>query len=301
MEPPKLSVIAVGEVLWDVYPDRRLLGGAPFNVACHLHNLRVSSCIVSRVGHDPLGLEILAEIGSRGMPVHTVQVDPHLPTGTVRVSLDALGRPTFRIEAPAAWDALTPDPAALDAAARAHAVVFGSLAQRREPARTTIRSLLKTPALKVFDVNLRPPHDHRAFVEHLLQRSDVAKLNDTELRRLSEWFELHGELPDRCRQVSARFGLQTVCVTRGENGAALYHQGSWFEHPGYRVAVVDTVGSGDAFLAALLWAFLQDIHPAEALAYANAAGAFVATQSGATPPLDRAAIAAIMEGAGGQA
>lgn len=289
------TVLCVGEVLWDVFPDRRLLGGAPFNVACHLKAFGVRSYILSRVGRDPLGDEILAEVRARGLPEDTIQRDKELPTGRVLVSLDERGTPTFTIEAPAAWDAITADPAALEIARAADAVVFGSLAQRREPSRSTIRSVIRTRGLKVFDVNLRPPHDCREVVEYLLHVSDVVKLNDGELERLAAWYELGGSMCEQANQLARTYGLRAVCVTRGEHGAALWYRGEWVEHGGFRVDVVDTVGSGDAFLAALLWGMLRGLEPGRALACANAAGAFVAARAGATPALD---VDAIMRMAG---
>lgn len=290
MEP---DVLSIGEVLWDVFPDRRLLGGAPFNVACHVRAFGIPSAMVSRVGNDDPGREILERARQAGVLTDAIQVDDRLPTGQVLVRLDPAGVPEFRILAPSAWDAIQPDPVALRYARQAKAVVFGSLAQRREPSRSTIRQLLNTPALKVFDVNLRPPFDQRQVVEYLLYRSNVVKLNDAEMGVLGEWFELEGDLPERMRRMACCFGLRTVCVTRGAAGAVLWHEGTLTEHPGYRVEVVDTVGSGDAFLAGLLFGLLQGMAPAETLALANAAGAYVAGRPGATPTLDLEAIHAM--------
>lgn len=284
------SVVCLGEVLWDVFPERRLLGGAPFNVACHLKALGMDAHIVSRVGMDHLGEEILAEVRSRGLRDDTVQRDPDLPTGRVLVTLDKHGKPVFSIEAPAAWDSILPDARSLELVRQARAVVFGSLAHRREPSRSTLRALLRTPALKVFDVNLRPPHDCREVVEYLLHVSNLVKLNDAELERLASWYELRGGMRDQAAQLARTYGLDGVCITRGENGAVLWYRGTWSEHAGYRVEVVDTVGSGDAFLAALLWGLLRGANPSRALAYGNAAGAYVAARPGATPPLDPDAI-----------
>ncbi|MBM3495164.1 MAG: hypothetical protein FJX72_12715 [Armatimonadetes bacterium] len=181
-------------------------------------------------------------------------------------------------------------PEAISAAQGASAIVFGSLAQRREPSRSTIRSLLQGEALRVFDVNLRPPHDDREVVGTSLDLSDIVKLNDDEMDRLVEWLGLPLTLPNACAELARRFSLQAVCVTRGERGAMLWADGSWFEHPGYAVTVADTVGSGDAFLAALLAHMQRGTPHAEALARANAAGAFVASKPGAVPNMDMTAI-----------
>jgi fructokinase len=289
------QVVCIGEVLWDVFPTSRRLGGAPFNVAYHLAAFGTASAMVSRVGRDADGDAIRRTVREHGLDDTLIQADPTLPTGKVTVTLDSRGVPRYVIHAPAAWDALEATSQAGLAAQAAAAVVYGSLAQRREPSRSAIRSMLRTRALKVFDVNLRPPHDDRCAVEHLLHRSDLVKLNDHELERLGAWFELGSEPRAACASLAARFGLQAVCVTRGEHGAALWDRGQWYEHPGYRVTVADTVGSGDAFLAALLARRLEGAPSDEALALANAAGAYVAAQPGATPPISLDAVRKIMQ------
>ncbi len=286
-------VLCIGEVLWDMFPDCKRLGGAPFNVACHLRAYGVDSRIASRVGDDALGLEILSAARAHGIPTNTIQVDNELPTGTVLVTVGAHGVPSYRIEAPAAWDAIVADAELQSLARHAKAVVFGSLAQRREPSRTSVRTLLLTPALKVFDVNLRPPHDVAELVEHSLHRSDFVKLNVEEMARLGEWFELPGELETQCRALALRYGLIGVCVTRGAEGAVLWYRGRYCQHPGFQVEVADTVGAGDAFLAALIAGLLAGEAPDRVLARANAAGAYVASQPGAIPELDLDAIASL--------
>jgi fructokinase len=292
--PPAGPVLCIGEVLWDVFADRRLLGGAPFNVACHLCALGQEAAMLSRVGDDALGHEILAQAKARGLAA-LIQVDCHAPTGQVTVTLGDDGSPTYVIHAPAAWDAIEPTPAAVEAAAHASAIVFGSLAHRADRSRTTIGTLLESPALKVFDVNLRPPHDNRAVVEDLLRRSDIVKLNDDEIRRLAAWFGLPDSVPAACAEIAGRFGPRAVCVTLGARGAALWSSGRWTEQPGHAVEVCDTVGAGDAFLAAFLALLMRGADAAEALAWANAAGAFVAAQPGAVPPLDLEALRTLVE------
>lgn len=279
------TAVCVGEILWDVFPDSRRLGGAPFNVACHLRTFGIEPYVVSRIGNDELGREIRSELLHREISVETLQMDPTLPTGVVDVRLDAMGRPSFTIHAPAAWDAITLEDRARTVAEQAHVIVFGTLAQRRDTSRSTIRRLLNTRAVKVLDVNVRPPYDFREVVVHSLHRANVVKVNETELETLASLFEIDGTPRDQCEELTRRFGLETVCVTRGELGAALWHNGNWYEHQGYRVNVIDTVGSGDAFLAGLIWGLLHRQEPSVALRYANAAGALVASRAGATPEL----------------
>src|SRR5919202_2049606 len=192
---PNSEILCVGEVLWDALPAGLFLGGAPFNVACHLRAAGLPTTMVSRVGSDLLGEEALRRLTRYGVGTDLVQVDPSLRTGFVRVTVDDdADNPAYDIVEPAAWDALAATDALLRRAADARAVVFGSLAQRNAVTRGTIeRLLLETRALKVFDVNLRPPYDARDVVRRSLGRADVVKMNEGEMRRLAAWFELPSE------------------------------------------------------------------------------------------------------------
>ncbi|MCZ7645339.1 MAG: carbohydrate kinase [Planctomycetota bacterium] len=291
-------VLCVGEVLWDALPAGLYLGGAPVNVACHLRELGRKVAFLSRVGDDELGREIGRRLARRELDLDLLQIDPVLPTGFVRVDLDEKGSPSFEILAPAAWDALAAEAALEEAASEAAAIVFGSLAQRDERSRGTLETLLEPRAgcLRVFDVNLRPPYDRREVVEASLKRSDLVKLNDDEMRRLAAWFGWPAaSLEAAAAALAEACEGATVCVTRGAGGALLRHAGRTWEHPGFRVQVADAVGAGDAFLAALLHGLLEDADPEAALREANALGAYVATQHGATPRHDRQAIDALKQ------
>jgi fructokinase len=287
---PSSEILCVGEVLWDALPEGLFLGGAPFNVACHLRAAGTPVSMVSRVGGDRLGREALRRAARYGVGVELVQVDDTLPTGFVSVAVDDAGVPTYEIVAPAAWDAITASDALLARAAEARAIVFGSLAQRHATSRRTIERLLDSPALKVFDVNLRPPFEDREVVRRSLHRADVVKLSDTEMRRVADWFDLQGSPRDAAARLAESFGCSVVCVTRGSNGAALWHDGAWSEHPGFTVEVKDTVGAGDAFLAVLLVGLLSGGDDGMLLQNANLIGAYVATQFGALPTDQAAAI-----------
>ena len=283
-------ILCIGEVLWDALPDGLFLGGAPFNVACHLHSLGVPTRFASRVGSDQLGDEIIRRLDHRAIPTDLVQRDDTLPTGFVVVGLDTSGSPDFTIVAPSAWDAIEYNAKLRDSLQDARAIVFGSLAQRGEVSRRTIRALMESDTFKVFDVNLRSPYDTMVIVQESLALADLVKLNDDELQTMANWFGFPHDLREGTEALAHHFSCETVCVTRGADGAALFHAGGWFDHPGYRVDVADTVGSGDAFLAALLDGLLADREPSQTLEWANAVGAWVATRNGATPELDRTAI-----------
>ncbi|MFL5608111.1 MAG: carbohydrate kinase family protein [Gemmatimonadaceae bacterium] len=290
---PGSEILCVGEVLWDALPEGLFLGGAPFNVACHLRAAGTPVSMVSRVGHDRLGEEALRRAARYGVGVDLVQVDDTLPTGFVSVTVDDAGVPTYEIVAPAAWDAITASDALLARAANARAIVFGSLAQRDATSRHTIERLLGSTALKVFDVNLRPPFEDREVVRRSLERADVVKLSETEMRQVADWFDLRGSPRVTAAGLAESFGCSVVCITRGSNGAALWHDGAWSEHPGFTVEVKDTVGAGDAFLAVLLVGLLSGGDDAMLLQNANLIGAYVATQFGALPTDQAAAIPAV--------
>ena len=280
---PGSEILCVGEMLWDALPAGLFLGGAPFTVACHLRATGLPVTMVSRVGRDHLGEEAVRRAERFGVGSDLIQVDPELPTGFVRVTGDEMADPSYEIVAPVAWDQITSDEQLLRRASAARAIVFGSLAQRRRTTRATIQRLCESAALKVFDVNLRPPHDDREIVRRSLECANVVKMNETEMRRLAGWFALGDGARDVAVALADRFRCSTVCITRGRDGAALWRDGRWSEHPGFEVEVRDTVGAGDAFLAVLLAGLLSDAPDAPLLRHANLIGAYVVTQPGAVP------------------
>ena len=279
----RTEVLCVGEVLWDALPSGLFLGGAPFNVACHLRAAGTPVAMVSRVGDDQLGREALRRADRHGVRTDLIQTDAERPTGFVRVDVDTAGTPTYEILAPAAWDAIDLTDTLLARAADARAIVFGTLAQRNERSRRAIRELWSSRALMVYDVNLRPPFDDREIVRTSLERADVVKLSESELASIAEWLGLRGTPREMMASLARTFTCSVVCITRGSRGAALWHDGAWSEHPGFTVKVRDTVGAGDAFLAALLAGLLAGTSDAGLLEHANRAGAHVATQLGAVP------------------
>ena len=288
---PSSEILCVGEVLWDALPEGLFLGGAPFNVACHLRAAGLTATMVSRIGTDRLGEEVIRRAERYGVGVDLIQVDPALPTGFVQVAVDDAGNPAYEILAPAAWDAIATSEALLRRAADARAIVFGSLAQRHATSRATIERLWESSATMVLDVNLRPPYDDREIVRRSLRRADVVKLSVPELERVGEWFSLRGDARAMVSTLAEQFRCSLVCLTRGSGGAAMWHDGSWSEHPGFEVEVRDTVGAGDAFLAVLLAGLLAGGSDASLLQNANLIGAYVATQYGAVPAGQEAAVA----------
>lgn len=277
------EILCVGELLWDSLPAGLFLGGAPFNVACHLSATGVPVTMVSRVGADRLGEEALRRAAHYGVGTDLVQVDATLPTGFVRAAVDDSGHAHYDIFEPVAWDAIVPTAELLTRAGQARAIVFGSLAQRHATTRGTIERLWESGALMVFDLNLRPPYEDRAIIGRSLRRADVVKVTQQELQRLAAWFHLPEDQRESAASLAESFSCRVVCVTRGKDGAALWRDGEWTEHPGFEVEVRDTVGAGDAFLAVLLAGVLSGAESGALLQNANLIGAYVATQFGAVP------------------
>lgn len=282
-----LQILGVGEVLWDILPNRRLLGGAPANFSFRAHNFGANARPVSCVGDDTLGREILERLRGLGLPIDCIAVDAARPTGTVSVEL-AGGHPRYVIHENVAWDYLLLTPAACAAAAPADAVCFGTLAQRCPTSRDAIRTLLaatRADALRVLDLNLRQNFYTRELIEHSLRLANVVKLNDEELPIVAAMFELGADVRGQLVALARRFELAAIAFTRGAHGSLLLAGDRWSEHPGLPVQVVDTVGAGDAFTAAFVVGLclqrpLDDINR-----IANEVAAHVCTQAGGTGEL----------------
>jgi len=281
------KTIGLGEVLWDLLPNGASLGGAPANFAYLTHLLGDQGIIASRVGHDPQGKRALQRMQQLGLDVDYVQVDSGHPTGTVNVEIDARGQARFEIMSPVAWDFLEWTDNWQRLAKEADAVCFGSLAQRSEQSRVTIQSFLKATspnALKVFDVNLRQAYYSKRVLGESMKLADIVKVNDEELPRIMSLIGLtHTEERSSAQHLLEAFDLTLVCITRGARGSLLVRDSTMTEHPGFPVRVADTVGSGDAFTAALVHEYLNG-SPLEVMnEVANRAGAWVATEPGGMP------------------
>ena len=290
---------AFGEILWDCLPSGRHAGGAPFNVAAHLAQLGVSVSLISAVGRDPLGDEILNVAEDKGVNVDFVsRVRIGLPTGTVIATVDKKANATYELVQPAAWDEIKVSAKAVTATAKARALTFGSLAGRSPYNLEQLDRLLAVQGpLKFFDVNLRPPFVDLELILDLAKRADVIKLNDGEAGRLASWLQT-GEAasntprnPDEIAQASATIAEATnvprICVTLAEEGAALWEGGNLVTAPAPKVVVKDTVGAGDAFMAGLMVGLTRNIDTRTVLENASRLGAYVASHYGATPLLPK--------------
>lgn len=277
------TITCFGEILWDVLPTSKQPGGAPMNVAADLRNFGLNAQLISRVGSDELGQELLDFLTKKGIPTNLVQTGQSHLTGVAKANISDSNEVTYKLVQPVAWDYIRPEPGLTDVVKQSDLFVYGSLAARSPQTHETLLMLLNVAPRTVFDVNLRPPHYTRQTVEDLLHRANIAKLNEHELIELSGWYGHEPELERAMQQLRNRYQLETLCVTRGPDGAALLNEWGFFQQAGFAVEVADTIGSGDAFLAGFLYKTLQNEPPKETLEFACATGAFVATKSGATP------------------
>lgn len=288
MENNNKFVVGIGEVLWDVLPEGKKLGGAPANFAYHVSQFGLNSRVVSAIGNDKLGTEIERDFSEKGLEGIIEKVA--YPTGTVQVSLDDNGVPNYTIKENVAWDNIPFTPALKELAQHTCAVSYGSLAQRNIVSRETIHAFLdampKEGAYKIFDINLRQNFYTKDIICESLERCNVLKINDEELVAVSRLFGYPGiDLQDKCWILLAKYDLKMLILTCGVNGSYVFTPGhvSFVETP--KVAVADTVGAGDSFAAAFVFAILRGLSVSEAHKLAVNVSAYVCTQNGAMPIL----------------
>ena len=282
-------IVGMGEALWDCLPEGKKIGGAPANFAYHVSQFGFNSRVVSAVGNDALGDELMEVFNSKKLQTAIARVE--YPTGTVQVTLDAVGVPQYEIKEGVAWDNIHFNDSLRDLALRTRAVCFGSLAQRSVVSRTTINRFLDAMPdtgneLKIFDINLRQNFYTREVLCESMQRCNILKINDEELVTISRIFGYPGiDLQDKCWILLAKYNLKMLILTCGTNGSYVFTPGvvSFQETP--KVKVADTVGAGDSFTATFTAAILKGMPIPEAHKLAVEGSAFVCTQSGAMPTL----------------
>ena len=290
----KKRVVGLGEVLWDLFPGRSCLGGAPANFAYITTLMGDRGIVASRVGQDSRGLEALRRLEELGLDIDHVQTDREHPTGTVNVGVDGSGQPRFEIAQPVAWDHLqwTSDWQCL--AETSDAVCFGSLAQRSAASRATIQHFVNAApqrTLKVFDVNLRQCFYSQEILADSMDLADVVKLNNDELPQIMSLSRLpHKDEISSAHRLIDEYELDLVCITRGGKGSLLVSAERSSEHRGFKVHVADTVGSGDAFTAGLVHEYLHGASLDLMNEVANLVGAWVASEVGAMPTPKRGAL-----------
>ncbi|AZI24459.1 carbohydrate kinase [Pedobacter sp. G11] len=280
----KKSVVAIGEILWDVFPEGKKAGGSSMNVALNLHKQNINSQFISAIGDDDNGKELLDFLSSKNYPIDLIQKGNNLPTSTVEVKLDDQHQATYTIVEPVAWDAIELSEEALLAVTHTDAFVYCSLTCRNEKSKNTILALLKQAKLKIFDINLRPPFYNIDTLKSLLSEADILKVNEHELVYLKDELSLTGNTDEQLlKQLSQLFTIKIICLTVGEKGAYVLENGKLYHHKGYQVKVADTVGAGDSFLATFISSYLQGFPIDTILDRACKVGAFVASQPGANP------------------
>lgn len=284
------NIVCFGEVLWDIFPDHKVVGGAPLNVALRLHSLGNQVQMISRIGCDPLGDGILDYLRGAKFPTNFIQKDPVYGSGEVTVMLNDKGSASYDIVFPKAWDHIDVSGKDLELVASSDVFIYGSLAARSQESRESLFLLLQEAPFTVFDVNLRTPYYTLETLVALMEKANFMKFNDEEL------FEVAGglgcdssSLEQNMMFISEKFGCTQLCVTKGKHGAILLYGGEWHYSSGFHIQVVDTVGAGDSFLATLI-TYLSSHSPKEALDYACAMGALVASSKGPNPEISSATL-----------
>jgi fructokinase len=291
------EIVGLGEILWDLLPGGRQLGGAPFNFTFHCHQLGQPAVMVSRVGRDDLGRDIRQAVHTLGLSDEFVQEDADRPTGTVSVELGTDGQPTYTITPEVAFDYLAWDERLELLVRQAQALCFGTLVQRNRSSRETVQRALRSVqgALVVYDINLRQHYFSKEVIEASLAASRWVKLNDDELAVLRNLLGLMASGDSGAlAQLRQRYDVELACLTRGSRGCLVQTADEEIAVPGERVEVVDTVGAGDAFTAGLLVYALEGRPLTEAAVFANRLAARVAAAAGGTPRIDRREIEARM-------
>ncbi|MBQ4833814.1 carbohydrate kinase [Pseudoalteromonas sp. MMG010] len=292
-----VSVSCFGEVLWDCFDSGKRLGGAPLNMCVRINSLGIKADIISGVGNDALGSELLKEIDSKGVSCDFITVNSEKSTSTVEVTLDSGGSASYEIVANTAWDniALTPD--LINKVKSSDVFVFGSLIARSDVSKATLQALLNVANFKVFDVNLRAPHYTLETLIELMNTADFIKLNDDELYEIAKAMgcKFHS-LEQNLAFIAEQTNTEYLCVTKGSHGALLTIKGKNFYNSGYLISVVDTVGAGDSFLGSLIYQLCSNDDAQYAVDFACAVGAMVAERSGATPVIEHKQITDFMTG-----
>jgi len=290
------SIICFGEVLWDVLPAGRKLGGAPLNVSLRAQSFGNNAVMISSIGKDLKGEELAEEIRAHGGSLGHIQVSEKFDTSEVLVTLDEHGTASYEIKMPCAWDAIELLERDIQAVKGSDAFIYGSLVARNDTSRETLYALLDHAGYKVFDVNLRPPHYNPERIISLMKLSDFVKFNDDEL------YEICGNLGFKDKTLEAAIAFlaeqtatRQICVTRGKDGAVLFYHNKFYFNPGYQVMVADTVGAGDSFLASVISRLLDGKDPQEAIDFACAVGSIVASKNGANPVVEAGEISSMIE------
>ena len=290
-----VSVSCFGEVLWDCFDSGKRLGGAPLNMCVRINSLGIKADMLSAVGNDELGAELLSEITSKGVSCEYIAINNDKKTSTVEVTLDSGGSASYEIVADTAWDNIALTDELLNKVKSSDVFVFGSLIGRSEASLATLNQLVDVANFKVFDVNLRAPHYKLETLVDLMNKADFIKLNDEELYEIAKAMgcKFHS-LEQNLAFIAQQTNTDYLCVTKGSHGALLTIKGENFYNSGYLISVIDTVGAGDSFLGSLIYQLCSNDDAQYAVDFACAVGAMVAESAGATPSLTHQQISNFM-------
>lgn len=292
----KVKAVTYGEVLWDVFPTHKKIGGAPLNVALRMKSFGAESTIISKVGSDADGKEIISFLSENGIDTGILQVSEEYKTGVVNVMINEKGNASYDILYPSAWDKIALNDDINTKVSEADVFIFGSLICRDEESRSTLNALLEDAKFKVFDANLRAPYYTTDVLVELMMKADFIKLNDEELYEISRKLDSpYNSFEQNIKFIADKTNTKQVCVTKGAFGAVLYYNEKFYYNSGYFIKVVDTVGAGDSFLASLIVRLLRGKSPQKSLNYACAIGALVAGEEGANPKISDKVISDYMK------
>ncbi|RAJ15925.1 carbohydrate kinase family protein [Arenibacter echinorum] len=280
----KLKAICFGEVLFDNFPTHSKIGGAPLNVSLRLQSYGVDVSMISSVGNDKEGKRIIKYLRSSGINTDGIQISSSNGTGQVNVVLNDKGVASYDIAYPVAWDKILTKNRYESQLRETDIFIYGSLACRDNTSRTTLKGLVEIAQYKVFDVNLRAPHYSKELLLELMQHANFVKFNDDELYEVAECLgSKYNSMEQTIVFVAKETQTDTICVTKGAYGAVLYHRNIFYYNSGYRIKVLDTVGSGDSFLASVIYKLFSGEDPQAAINFGCAVGAMVAKSEGANP------------------
>ena len=286
MMTKKIKAVCFGEILYDVFPNKERIGGAPLNVASRLSSMGIDTEMISSIGVDVKGYELLSYLNSRNIETGNILKNEQYDTGIVNVSLSANGSATYKIKYPSAWDKIELKDGMVESVRNTDVFIFGSLVCRDEISRSTLFELIPKAKFRVLDFNLRPPHYSKELLTALMAHAEFIKFNDDEL------FEIAGLLGSKYNSleqnllfIADKSNAMSICVTKGRHGAVLLQDKKLYYNSGYKVKVKDTVGAGDSFLATLIAKLLQGEEPQQSLDQACAMGALVAGEEGANPDI----------------
>ncbi|XMO85586.1 carbohydrate kinase [Algibacter sp. AS12] len=282
------NIVCFGEILWDVFPTHKKIGGAPLNVALRAKSFDNHVSMISAIGNDHLGKELLSYLKEHEINTECIQVLEHYKTGEVKVFLDEKGSASYTIEYPSSWDKIELKDSLIDTVKASDALVFGSLSTRDDTSKQTLHKLLEYANYKIFDLNLRPPHFSEETLIYLMSKADFIKFNDDELYEVSAFLgSKYNSLEQNIHYIAKTTNTKRVCVTKGPHGAVMLYDGLLYYNSGFQIKVLDTVGAGDSFLGTLVSQLLNKINPQEAIDYACAVGALVAQSEGANPKISK--------------